>query len=267
MAYVYQRGSKWWCRYKDAGKWVSACTPFGVGDPADKRKAKRFADAAQSKLDAHTATGAAVRPGAITVRQYIASWIQKRREADLDWKNDRGRLKHHVLPVIGDLVLADVRAPRIVDLFHKLRFTSERKLAQRSIYNIYSVVSALFRDAALEGLIEASPCILTDAQLGPLVDSDPEWRAGSVFTREEAETLIADPRIPADRQLVYAFGVLAGIRPGEAAALRWRHWDPSIRPLGKLIVAVSYNTRKHRTKGTKTDVVRHVPVHERERAC
>jgi hypothetical protein len=71
-------------------------------------------------------------------------------------------------------VLADVRAPHIVDLFHKMRFTSERKLAQRSIYNIYSVVSALFRDAALEGLIDASPCILTDAQLGPLVDADPE---------------------------------------------------------------------------------------------
>jgi integrase len=106
-------------------------------------------------------------------------------------------------------------------------------------------VSALFRDAALEGLIDASPCILTDAQLGPLVDADPAWRAGSVFTREEAETLIADPRIPADRQLVYAFGVLAGIRPGEAAALRFRHWDPSVQPLGKLFVTASYHTRKN----------------------
>ncbi len=134
-------------------------------------------------------------------------------------------------------------------------------MAQRSIYNIYSVVSALFRDAALEGLIDASPCILTEAQLGPLVDSDPEWRAGSVFTREEAEALIGDPRIPADRQLVYGFGLLAGMRPGEVAALRWRHWDPSVVPLGQLLVALSYSTRKHRAKGTKTDVVRHVPVH------
>jgi integrase len=261
MAYIYKRGSKWWCRVKDAGKWVSTATPFGIDDPADERKAKRFADSAQSKLDARRAGGAAISSGPLTVRRYAASWIQKRREADLDWKNDQGRLKHHVLPIIGDLVLANVRAPHIVDLFHKMRFTSERKLAQRSIYNIYSVVSALFRDAALEGLIDASPCILTDAQLGPLLDADPEWRAGSVFTREEAETLSADPRIPVDRQLVYAFGVLAGLRPGEAAALRWRHWDPSVEPLGKLVVTASYNTRKNRIKGTKTDVVRHVPVH------
>lgn len=82
-----------------------------------------------------------------------------------------------------------------------------------------------------------------------------------MFTREEAETLIADPRIPPDRQLVYAFGVLAGMRPGEAAALRWRRWDPSVGPPGELLVAASYNTRKHRVKSTKTDVVRHVPVH------
>jgi hypothetical protein len=46
-----------------------------------------------------------------------------------------------------------------------------------------------------------------------------------------------------------------------AAALRWRYWDPSVKSLGKLLVAVSYNTRKHRARRTKMDVVRHVPLH------
>jgi hypothetical protein len=109
----------------------------------------------QAKIEEQLRGGVPVKAGPITVRQYLAIWIEKRRDADLDWKNDQGRFKHHVLPVIGDLVLANVRAPHIVGLFHKLRFKSERKLAQRSIYNIYSVVSALFRDAALEGLIDA----------------------------------------------------------------------------------------------------------------
>jgi hypothetical protein len=36
---------------------------------------------------------------------------------------------------------------------------------------------------------------------------------------------------------------------------------PIVEALGKLLVAASYNTRKHRAKSTKTDVVRHVPVH------
>jgi integrase len=133
--------------------------------------------------------------------------------------------------------------------------------AQRTVYNIYSVVSALFRDAELAGAIERSPCVLGEQQLGPLVDADPKWRGGSLFTRDEAETLISHAEIPPDRQLVYAFGLLAGMRPGEASVLRWRHYDPTTQPLGKLTVALAYNTRKHRAKSTKTDAVRSVPVH------
>jgi len=119
----------------------------------------------------------------------------------------------------------------------------------------------MFRDAELAGLIDRAPAKLTAYQLGPLVDSEPEWRDGSVFTREEAEVLISHPGIPLDRRMVYALGVLAGLRPGEAAALRWRHYDATTAPLGKLTVVLAYNTRKHRAKTTKTDAVRHVPVH------
>jgi integrase len=142
----------------------------------------------------------------------------------------------------------------------KLESTGELP-SQRLVYNVYSVCAALFRDAALEGLIERSPCILTDRQLGPLVDSDSEWRAGAVFTRDEARALISDVRIPCDRRLYYGLGLLAGLRPGEIAALRWSHYDPTVQPLGKLTIAYAHNTRKNRTKGTKTNATRIVPVH------
>jgi hypothetical protein len=100
-----------------------------------------------------------------------------------------------VLPEIGDLPLAEVRALHVADLFHKLRPDRERNLAQRTISNIYTVVSALFRDAELADLIEQSPCILDERQLGPLVDKDPEWRNAAVFARDEVETIISDARI------------------------------------------------------------------------
>jgi hypothetical protein len=64
-----------------------------------------------------------------------------------------------------------------------------------------------------------------------------------VFTCEEAEVLISHPGIPLDRRMVYALGVLAGLRAGEAAALRWRHYDATTAPLGKLTVVLAYNTR------------------------
>ena len=94
----------------------------------------------------------------ITVRAFVADWIAKRRGRGFDWKNDESRLKHHVLPELGDLPLAKVPARHVVDLFHKLRTDRERNVAQRTIYNIYTVVSALFRDAKLADLIEQSCC-------------------------------------------------------------------------------------------------------------
>jgi len=265
MASVYARGGKWWCRLKDeSNRWCSRPTPFRTDDPADKRKAKRYAEAAQRVIHERAASGTtAAASGPLTFRKYIEAWLETRREAGHDWTADRGRLSKHVLPLLGDLALADIRTVHIAKLVHKLRFPTnpENRLAARTVRNVYSVVAAALRDAAIDGRIEANPCILTDAQLGPLVDKDPEWRAGAYFSRDEAETMISDPRIPADRQLVYAFGLLAGMRPGEVAALRWRHYDPTAVPLGRLLIATSYNTKRNATKGTKTETTKTIPVH------
>ncbi|MDB4955610.1 MAG: integrase family protein [Myxococcales bacterium] len=45
------------------------------------------------------------------------------------------------------------------------------------------------------------------------------------------------------------------------AALRWRDWDVNKQWLGELLVARSYCAKLDETKGTKTDAVKHVPVH------
>jgi integrase len=256
---VSARGQKLWIRYRDVGgKWRDSSTGLAVGQE----------DLAQAAHDEVVARVAATERAAkhapakgLTVRDFAAGWIVKRRERELDWTSDDSWLRNHILPTIGDLPIAQVRPRHLVELFHMLRTDKERDLSQRSIRNIYSVISAMFRDALLAELIEQSPCILDERQLGPVVDKDPEWRKDAVFTREEAETLISDPRIPADRQTVYGLELLAGVRTGEAAALRWRHYDPTMRPLGKLLVAKSYNTRRDLEKGTKTAAIKHVPVH------
>jgi integrase len=256
---VYTRGNKLWIRFRDAdGKWRDSSTGFDVGQ---EELAQVMHDEAVTRIAAATRTVKHAPARGLTVRVFVAEWLPRRRERGMDWKSDEGRLRLHVLPYIGDLPLAEVRARHLVDLFHKLRTDRERDLAQRTIYNIYAVISAMFRDAKLADLIEQSPCVLDERQLGPVTDKDPEWRNEAVFARAEVETVISDPRIPPDRQVVYGLELLAGVRPGEAAALRWRHYDPAVTPLGKLLVAKSYNTRKNREKSTKTDAVKHVPVH------
>jgi integrase len=258
MMGVYRRGSKLWIRFRDAaGKWRDSSTGFDVGQ---EELAQVMHDETVARIAATTRTVKHAPARGLTVRGFVAEWLPKRRERGLDWKADEGRLNRHVLPHVGDLPIAEARARHLVDMFHKLRTDPKLNLAPRSIYNIYSVVSAVFRDAKLADLIQQSPCVLDERHLGPLIDKDPEWRSTAVFTHEEVETIISDARIPPDRQMAYAIELLAGVRPGEGSALRWRHYDPTVRPLGKLLVAKSYSTRVGE-KTTKTDAVKHVPVH------
>jgi integrase len=83
------------------------------------------------------------------------------------------------------------------------------------------------------------------------IDADPEWRAGAVFTRHELQRLISEPCIPEDRRLYHAMMGLGGMRPGEPLRARWRHYDPTLEPLGRFAPAK-----------TKTETLpREVPVH------
>jgi hypothetical protein len=59
------------------------------------------------------------------------------------------------------------------------------------------------------------------------MDKDHTWRASAVFQRGELQQLITDVRL-------YALLALAGLRFGEAAALRWRSYESTTEPLGRL---------------------------------
>lgn len=253
---VFKRG-KWWIRLKGSrvpGKWSLHPAPL---DATTEQDAQRYADAAQAAIDAKLAGSKA--PTALTLREYFATWIKARAESVSDWKKDLGRLTNHVLPVLGGADIRSITAAHVRALVHDLRF--KKKLASRTVHNIYGVFAAVMRDAEIDGKIERSPCVLDERQLGPIVDKDPKWRGGAFFEREEAEVLISDPRIPLDRRVVYGFGLLAGLRPGEAAALRWYSYDATWPTLGRLVVATAYSTTNSNEKGTKTNATRFIPVH------
>src|ERR1700733_14236816 len=97
--------------------------------------------------------------------------------------------------------------------------------------------------------------MLHRGELPAKVDKDPEWRTSATYTTREVEQLISDPRIPVERRVQYALKALAGLRHGEVAGLRWRHYDATLEPLGRLVIATSYDTGR-----TKTEVTRRVPV-------
>lgn len=246
---IFTRGRKLYAKIKDAaGVWRQYATGFDVGL---EDEARRWAEDLARQAAAARAAG--VEAGPLTVTRYADRWLEQRRGMGHDYKNDSQRLRHHVLPVIGELRLDAVRPQHLIDLVTGLRSSSG--LAARTIRNVYAVVSAMFRDARLADLIAQSPAILTADHLGTIADADPTARPDAVYTRAEVSMLIGDDRVPLDRRLVYALGALAGLRHGELAALRWRHYDPAREPLGQLVIANS-NDRDR----TKTGAVRRIPV-------
>ena len=260
MSSTYVRGNMLWLRFKGPdGKWTQASSGFSVGQEREAKAAlkkldlkigaeREVRDAGGSPLDV------ALREGPLTVSRWSQAWQSTREGVVEDPGSDESRLRLHVLPVIGEMLLDEVRPRHLIALFKTLR--AKKTLAPKTLWNVYAVVKALFRDAVLADLIEQTPCILNDVHLGPIVDADPEWRPTAVYTREELESLICDPRIPADRHVAYALEGLGGLRHGEMAGLRWRHYDPTTPVLGRLTVATSYD------KGaTKTKRPRLMPVH------
>ena len=130
------------------------------------------------------------------------------------------------------------------------------KRAPATVWNVYSVMQALFRDAQIEGLRRRdTPCILTERQLGKKRDAKKEWRSSAIFTREELGSLISDTRVPEDRRVMYALQGIGMLRHGEAAGLRWRHYLRGLEPLGRLVIATSCDTGD-----TKTSVERWMPA-------
>ena len=83
----------------------------------------------------------------------------------------------------------------------------------------------------------------------------------AVFTEAEVEQLISTPVIAVHRRVAYALEFLTGLRTGQVSALRWGDYEPDMKPLGRLVSALSYDSKRKLVKATKTGVTHEVPVH------
>jgi integrase len=76
------------------------------------------------------------------------------------------------------------------------------------------------------------------------------------YTREELVSLVSATSIPENERVANALLGLGALRVGEMGGLRFRNLTLEMLPLGRIVVARSYNKR-----GTKTKVVRWIPIH------
>ena len=233
-------------RIRVAGRWRSQATPY-TDTPEGHRSADRMLSALRTRLQAEEAA-AGPAPGPLTVERWADTWLKTRRD-----RYDGIHLRVHVLPVVGHLLLRELEPRHLLDL---VQAWIAAGAPPRTIRNRYSTIRALCRDAAVRGLIPQTPAILASpAHLPAIEDADPEWRSGAILSRAEWEALVMAEGVAPDQAAAWSILALAGLRHGELAALRWRHYDAGREPLGSLLVARSGGKAR-----TKTGKSREVPV-------
>ncbi len=281
MGTVYKRWKTLWIKYVDeSGKRVAKSSGFKVGhetearallDEIERRIAERVVPAVLTGQRASDAVDDASRLlGAkvgLTVRGYGEKWIAGRRGRVESVGDEEGRLNNHVYPRIGHLLMREIRPRHIRDFILDLSSAKVRrrgtgkgegtsKIAPRTVRHVFATLHRMFKSAVIDEVIETNPVMVEKGVLPKNVDKDPTWRAGAVFDRGELVSLISDARIPMQRRVLNALKGLAALRHGEAAGIRWMHYLTNTEPLGKLVVARSYEKER-----TKTQVSREVPVH------
>ena len=245
MTYVYLKRGRWYAGVKSRGVARQVALGRGEGE-CDKAGALALAleiDAQQEPL---------------TVADYAPRWLDHRRERGVrSYHDDATRIKLHVLPSIGGIPLTELRLRELRAMVDAWR----GKLAPRTQWTVYGLVKQLLRSACDDEIIQASPCGTgRSVGLQPKRDADPAWRVRAVYSRRDVELLLGDA-IPPRWRAYYALLFLAGLRVGEASALRWDDYDAITQPLGRLTVSRSWDSNHGEMKTTKTGVARIVPVH------
>src|SRR5690242_12149264 len=122
---IYVRGKTLWLRYRDIdGKWRNASSGYTVGD---ERKAKKALAEIEARVSAARAPTRAATGSMMSLRDFGKKWLENRENATK--ADDRGRLDNHILPVLGDIPLAELRPRHIRDFVDALK--TKRKLGNR----------------------------------------------------------------------------------------------------------------------------------------
>jgi hypothetical protein len=172
---VFARGRKLWLKVKGPGGWKQVPTSFHVGE---EKRAQALLARVRDRLAAGEGLDGLLGP--VTVRRWSKRWLEMRKGVVEDDGSDESVLRLHVLTHIGDMELGEVKPRHVAAL---VRSWMTEDYAPRTIRNVYYTMKSMFRDAAVEGLIDATPCILGRAQLPRIVDADPECGAQPRSTR------------------------------------------------------------------------------------
>ena len=139
--------------------------------------------------------------------------------ADLTRENYRGLINVHLVPALGTRLVKDIRAEHIEELLTSMADDGKSASTMRHVLNLSR---RILRMGEQRDLLTRNVATPVQTPRGPSKE-----RHG--LTLEQARTLLG--AVGADRLgNLFTVSLLLGLRPGEAAALRWEDLDLEATP-------------------------------------
>lgn len=190
----------------------------------------------------------------LTLRTYANTWLDnKTKLARRTRDNYRGHLDNHILPVLGDLGLAEITPEHVRTWFAGLGTEHDTRNAQA-----YAILNGVFNTAVADDLIERNPCRIKGA-------AQVKHAKRSVVLLDAAQLTELAAAMPDDARLAVLLAGWCALRKGEVFALR-RCDIAADGSTVRIERAVTYREGKFEVGPTKTRESRRVvsvPPHVR----
>ena len=185
-----------------------------------KKDAERRLSELLNQLD----SGTFVKPGKITVGEYLQQWLADYAELNCSPKtieSYRQLINSHLIPELGNIKLVELEARHLQPMYTKKK---DSGLSARTIRYLYNLMSQVLDYAMKQGILSRNVAQNTEP---PRI----EHKELNTIRPEQINTFLEAAKQTPHYALFYLL-LHTGLRRGEALALKWKHVDMGLASLG-----------------------------------
>ena len=178
---------------------------------------KKDAETFLSKTQTQISSGTFVEPSLLTIDEYLDKWLDaaaRPRLSERTLADYSEVLKRYVRPKLGNTTLSQLQPLEIQELYSEMQ---ERGLSARTVRGTHVVLSSALKQAVRWRMLFVNPA--QSVELPKRTRREMKALSASEATKF-LEAAKEDPH-----GLVFAFGLVTGMRPEEYLALQWKDID------------------------------------------
>jgi len=232
--------------------WIAIDPKIALDDLAG---AKACAARMAARVRKASETGSTIE----TVSDYAERWLAERVGRINSIRDDRSRMKHHILPTLGTLDVGSFTRDDVERLRDELdRKILDRELAWKTVASVWALVTSMCSD-----MVTAKKRQFRVRDDNPCRDVKPPERgsrkAKQYLFPSEFLAFVSCENVPLHWRRAVALAIYTYTRDGELRVLRWDHGDLDIEH-GILSITRAYNRNLRKVETTKSGETRRFAV-------